>query len=288
MKENVKFITRVMVIHVLTYCVCGVVFMALFDYEALYQLGNIKYFMHPVGSTSTFVGPVFQIVRGLLFGFILLLIKENVIQKKHGWLRLWIIIVGIGIINTPGPAPCSIEGIIYTQLPLEFHIKGAPEILIQTLLFSYLVANPEKFKSQGVRKHKIPLISAAVAGFMFSLSGVILALILHLDMTAGMTDIGAFIVMFVAVASVFLVSKWYLSTTFRLKHIVLPLSCYIVLAIIPTIYNYMVDSVFASLITLGINVIPVIVIFLINYISMAKALRGVLEPKNGKEEDKDE
>lgn len=35
----------------------------------------------------------------------------------------------------------------------------------------------------------------------------------------------------------------------------------------PTIYNYVMDSVFASLLTLGINVIPMIVIFLINYMA---------------------
>lgn len=264
MKENVKFITRVMVIHVLTYCVCGVVFMTLFDYKTLYQLGNMKYFMHPVGSASNFAGPVIQIVRGLLFGFILLLFKESVIPQKHGWLKLWAIIVVIGIINTPGPAPCSIEGIIYTQLPLKVHIIGAPEILIQTLIFSYFVAAPRKFKFPWLTKYKIPLISAVSAGTMFSLTGMILALILHLDMAAGMTDTGAFIVMFAAVVSVFLASKWYLFTTFRLKHMVLPFCCYIVLAIMPTIYNYAVDSVFASLLTLGINVLPVIVIFFIN------------------------
>lgn len=117
MKEYIKFITRATAIHILTYLVCGVVFLTLFHYTELYQIGNVKYFMSPVGSFSSFLGSVFQIVRGLFFGFILLLLEENVIQKKHGWLRLWGIIVGIGIINTPGPAPCSIEGIIYTQLP---------------------------------------------------------------------------------------------------------------------------------------------------------------------------
>lgn len=274
MKENVKFISRVMVIHVLTYCVCGGVFLVLFDYEALYQMGNVRYFMHPIGSESNFVGPVFQIVRGLLFGLILLLFKESAIPQKHDWLKLWAIIAVIGIINTPGPAPCSIEGIIYTRLPLEYHIKAAPEILVQTLLFSYLVANPGTFTSQKVRKYKIPLISAASAGGMFSLSGVILALILHLDIRAAMTDTGAFIVMFAAVIFVFSVSKWYLATAFRLKHIVLPVCCYIVLAIIPTIYNCVSDSIFASWLTLGINVIPAVVIFLINYKAARNSDRG--------------
>ena len=265
MKENIKFVIRVMVIHVLTYLLCGVVFSALFDYTALYQQENINTFMRAVGSASSLIGPVMQVVRGLLFGLILLLLKDSIIGKKYGWPKLWAIIVGIGIINTPGPTPCSIEGIIYTQLPLEFHIKAAPEILLQTLLFSLFVANPGNFIFPGLRENKIPLISTVLAGVMFSLSGVILSLILHLEMTAGITDIGAFVIMFVAVISVFLVCKWYLSTTSRLKHLVLPLCCYTVLAIMPVVYNYMTRSLFASWLPLGINVIPVIIIFLLNY-----------------------
>lgn len=263
MKENMKFVSRVMFIHVLTYILCEGVFLVLFHYEEWYQQENIRSFMKPVGSSASLVGPVLQIVRGLLFGFILLLLKDSIIFKKHGWLKLWCIIAGIGIINTPGPAPCSIEGLIYTQLPLEFHIKGASEILIQPLLFSYLVATPVRFKIPA--KYKIPVVSAISAGIMFSLSGMALALILRLDLTSAMTDTGAFIVMFAAVLAVFFASKWYQSTAFRLKHMVLLLSCYFVLAAMPTIYNYMTGSVFATFLTLGLNIIPVIIIFFINY-----------------------
>lgn len=205
MRENLKFVIRVTFIHCMTYVLCGIIFSALFHYDELYQQGTIKYFMRPVDSFSTLLGPAFQTVRGLLFGFILLLFKDNILLQKHGWLKLWAITAGLGIVNTPGPAPCSIEGIIYTQLPLEFHIKGAPELLIQTLLFSYLVANPERFQllQLRLRKYRTPLVSAVSAWVLFSLSGVILALILHLNIKEGMTDFGAYIVMLIAVLSVF-------------------------------------------------------------------------------------
>lgn len=171
MRENLKFVIRVTFIHCMTYVLCGIIFSALFHYDELYQQGTIKYFMRPVDSFSTLLGPAFQTVRGLLFGFILLLFKDNILLQKHGWLKLWAIIAGLGIVNTPGPAPCSIEGIIYTQLPLEFHIKGAPELLIQTLLFSYLVANPERFQllQLTLRKHRTPLVCAVSAWVLFSL-----------------------------------------------------------------------------------------------------------------------
>lgn len=264
MKEKVGFVLRVLAAHVVTYILCGVIFSALFHYDILYQQGNTKYFMRPLDGSSSLLGPAFQIVRGLLFGLILLLIKDSIIQKKYGWLKLWAIIAVIGIFNTPGPSPCSIEGMIYTQLPCELHLKGAPEILVQTLLFSCLVANPFKLKNPGLEKYKLPVLSALLAGLMFSLSGIVLALILGLDAAAGTDDTGAFIVMAGAIAAVFIACKWYSHTAFRLKNIALALSCYTVLAILPTIYNYLTGSVFASPLALVINAFPAAVIFFIN------------------------
>ncbi|ULQ58518.1 hypothetical protein K7I13_08000 [Brucepastera parasyntrophica] len=266
MKENFKFVLRVTVIHIVTYILCGMVFSLVFNYKELFQLGNAEYFMRPFDSISSLIGPVIQIVRGLLFGLVLLRLKESVIETKRGWLKLWAIIVVIGIINTPGPGFSSIEGIVYTQLPLEIHIKGAPEILVQTLLFSCLVANPIKLKGMPFfEKNKIPLLSAVLAGVMFSLSGVVTALILKADVMAGMTDAGAFIVMFAAIIAVFFVCKWYRETEFRQKNIILPLCFYLVLAAAPTVYNYLTGSVFASWLTLAINAVPVVILFIINY-----------------------
>jgi hypothetical protein len=39
-------------------------------------------------------------------------------------------------LSTYGPAPGSIEGAIYTTLPLPFHMFGLPEVLGQSLAFS--------------------------------------------------------------------------------------------------------------------------------------------------------
>ena len=266
MKENTKFILRVTCIHVATYILCGIIFSVLFNYNELFQLGNTKYFMRPLDSASSLLGPVFQIARGILFGFVLLLFKESVIETKRGWLKLWAIIAVIGIFNTPGPAPGSIEGIIYTQLPMELHIKGAPEILAQTLLFSYFVATPVKLKdTRFIERNKTPLICAVLTGIMYSIFGIITALILNVDVAVGTTDAVAFIIMFAAVLSVYFASKWYQETEHRRKHIIFIISCYIMLAVVPTIYNYLTNSAFASWISLAINIVPVMILFAINY-----------------------
>ena len=269
MRDNAKYVVRVMLIHISTYILCGIIFSTIFNYSELYQVGNTKYFMRAVGGASSLIGPAFQILRGLLFGFILLLFKTSVIETKYGWLKLWIIIAGLGIINTPGPAPSSIEGIIYTQLPMEVHIKGAFEILCQTLLFSIWVATPVDLNENSfIKKHRISFISAIVAGVLFSLSGIISALILKVDVMAGTTDIWAFVIMFAAIVIVFFLSKWYKTTSSKLKHILFLLFCYLALAVVPTVYNYLSGSVFASSVTLLINIIPVIVLLLINCLSI--------------------
>mgnify|MGYP000999960545 CR=1 FL=1 len=168
MKEKLKYIGRVTILHITTYILCGIVFSTLFNYRELFLLENVKYFMRGYDSISIMIGPLVQVVRGLLFGIALLLIKAS-FDGKYGWLKLWVVIAIIGIINTPGPAPFSIEGLIYTQLPLEFHIKGAPEILLQTLLFSYLIAKPKKEKLQikFIEDNKISFIAAMIPGAGF-------------------------------------------------------------------------------------------------------------------------
>ena len=67
---------------------------------------------------------------------------------RLGWLTFWLILVIVGILSTFGPSPSSIEGMLYTVMPMWFHIVGLPEVLIQSGLLAFLthywVNNPEK------------------------------------------------------------------------------------------------------------------------------------------------
>lgn len=87
------------------------------------------------------LAPLFQIIRGILFGIVVLLIKASFTNKKHDWLRLWFIIIIVGIFNTPATSPFSIEEFIYfkaSNLSWNLQLGGLGEVLIQTLLFSLL------------------------------------------------------------------------------------------------------------------------------------------------------
>jgi hypothetical protein len=79
--------------------------------------------------------------------------------KQRGWLILWSIFLVFGILAPPAAAPCSIEGVIYSKLPLSFHLKGLVEISLQTLFFSIILTQwvkpaASKETSQQISKKK--------------------------------------------------------------------------------------------------------------------------------------
>jgi hypothetical protein len=96
----------------------------------------IRDYMLPISQHDVLIGPFLQPVRGLIFAIGLWPIRRLLIEHKHGWLVLWGLLVTVGILSTPAAAPGSIEGVLYTKLPLWYHLMGLPEILLQTLVFS--------------------------------------------------------------------------------------------------------------------------------------------------------
>ena len=52
---------------------------------------------------------------------------------------LWLVLVVVGILGTFGPAPGSVEGMIYTTLPFRFQLESLPEIVVQALALSALL-----------------------------------------------------------------------------------------------------------------------------------------------------
>jgi hypothetical protein len=143
--EQVKLITKVILAHFITYMACGMLFMTLLNYENYIELIGFKS-MDELNPLMIMLG---QIVRGILLGFVVWWIKDSIIGKKHGWFKLWAILVIVGIISTYGPAPGSIEGFIYLD---NSHLEDVPlrmnlsilEVLVQPLLFSIIVTYQRK------------------------------------------------------------------------------------------------------------------------------------------------
>ena len=100
MNNNLKFILKATGIHILTYILCGIIFSVVFNYNSLFTMDGVNGFMRQIGGLSTLLGPLVQVIRGILFGAVLLLFKDTFIGKKYGWLKLWAILSIIGIIKT--------------------------------------------------------------------------------------------------------------------------------------------------------------------------------------------
>jgi hypothetical protein len=143
-----EVIFKTIVTHTVTYFIMGLIASTLFEYGRLYAETSLNLLMRQISDPLVMAGPLFQPIRGLLFGIVFFLLRDTLFGRKNGWLVMWITLVVIGILSPFGPSPGSIEGMIYTTLPMELHLTGLPEVLLQALILSallyYWVNHPQK------------------------------------------------------------------------------------------------------------------------------------------------
>ena len=135
-KSFFAFALRVIIAHMATYFLFGIIMSNVFDYAEVFKREIIRDYMIPFDEHNITYGPFLQPIRGLIFAIGLWPIRSLLIEKKRGWLILWGLLVTIGILSTPSAAPSSLEGIVYSKIPMWYHLMGLPEITLQTLLFS--------------------------------------------------------------------------------------------------------------------------------------------------------
>ena len=143
-----ELIRKTIVVHTVTYFVLGVAAYLVFDYQTKFADPRYAGIIRPLDHPLVMAGPLFQPIRGLLFALALFPLRDAIFGRKRGWLVLWWLFLVFGILNTFGPSPCSIEGMIYSPLPFLDHITGLPETVLQSLAMSsllcYWVESPEK------------------------------------------------------------------------------------------------------------------------------------------------
>lgn len=141
---------KTIVSHTLTYFLVGLVASIVFNYAADFARPELRTYMRQIGDPIIALGPALQPIRGILFALAFYPLREVLFKRRNGWLVTWWLLVALGIFSTFGPASGSIEGAIYTTLPIveQFLSGGMLEILTQSLLFStllyYWVNHPEK------------------------------------------------------------------------------------------------------------------------------------------------
>lgn len=185
-KTFVAFALRVIIAHMATYFMFGAIMSGVFNYAAIFQREVIRDFMLPMDQHNVLAGPFLQPIRGLIFTIGLWPIRNFLLESKRGWLILWGLIVTIGILSTPAASPSSIEGILYTRLPMWYHLMGLPEITLQTLVFSIWLVWWERQSvknSELTVKKENPLVAQIVKAIMiacfahigYAVGGLILA-----------------------------------------------------------------------------------------------------------------
>jgi len=144
----IEVTSKTMVTHTITYFVMGLLAFTVFEYGRLYAETSLNTLMRQTSERLVMAGPLFQPIRGILFGIVFFLLRDTLFGRKNGWLVMWITLLVVGIISPFGPTPGSIEGMIYTVLPMELHLTGLPEVILQALILSvvliYWVNHPEK------------------------------------------------------------------------------------------------------------------------------------------------
>jgi len=139
---------RTMVAHTITYIFMGILASTLLDYKTSFARPELACWMRQLNDPWLMAGPLFQPIRGLIFALVFYPLRESLFGKKNGWLMMSWMLVALGILSTFGPAPGSIEGMIYTKLPILGQMIGWLEVVPQAFLLSailyYWVNRPEK------------------------------------------------------------------------------------------------------------------------------------------------
>jgi len=272
-KEFLSFAGKAALVQTITYFVFGLIMSNLFGYGRLFQLEVIRDFMRPINSPYTFFGPLIQPIRGLLFAIGLWPIRSAILDNKRGWLVLWGIFVVFGILGTPAAAPSSLEGVIYSKLPLWYHVIGLPEILLQTLAFSLILVWWEKGKHQPrhlVQKGTLwsdflkAVMIASFAYMGYAVGSILSAIIAraNIDMETAASDWKTqmmFVVAFVFnVILILLISKRWISHKIALWQIFLLF--WLVDTIAPLAYQVIFLSPMPLLLAIFIGFFPALVI----------------------------
>jgi len=141
-------IIKTSVVHTITYFLMGLLTYAFLGYAERFAEADMASWMRQTSDPIVMAGPLFQPLRGIIFALAFYPLREILFGRKNGWLTMGWLLVALGILSTFGPTPGSIEGMIYTILPIAGQLTGWLEVIPQALLLSailhYWVNHPEK------------------------------------------------------------------------------------------------------------------------------------------------
>ena len=87
-----SIISKTTLIHTVTYFVIGVLSFLFLDYGARYADPSVAVALRQTDHPLVTAGPLFQILRGFLFGIVFYALRDVFFSKPRGWLTLWLMV----------------------------------------------------------------------------------------------------------------------------------------------------------------------------------------------------
>ncbi len=146
----IRYFWQVTYAHTIAYFIAGLFAVGVMNYKDLFATEIISSYMHPVDSPIVALGPMLQIIRGIIIALFLLPLRKTFFEEKNGLLKLGLITIGLSVISTFGAASGSFEGFIYTKIPVMYQIIGFPEALIWVSLFVGILYVSKKYEHKKI------------------------------------------------------------------------------------------------------------------------------------------
>jgi hypothetical protein len=129
------FTSRTIIVHIVTYVIAGM-FAYYIQWGGVYGGPAMQTYMKPPSEFGPLV-TASQILRGLILAVALYPFLGRILElKRWGWLSVSSLYLLIGTIAGSGGV---IEHIVFTTAPVFFTLATLPEIVVQGLMFGYLL-----------------------------------------------------------------------------------------------------------------------------------------------------
>ena len=146
------FVLKVVTVHTATYFIAGQISITTILGPYVYGPKALTMYYKDPSAFGPWVLPD-QILRGILLAIALYPFRERILELgKKGGLAIASIYLLVGQFACPGTSPGSLEGFVYTRIPIDFQFAVLPEIIGQGLALGFLLYWWESYSARKLAK----------------------------------------------------------------------------------------------------------------------------------------
>lgn len=147
-----SFALKVTAVHTVTYFIAGQISIHTLLGPYVYGPKALTTYYKDPAAFGLWVLPD-QILRGILLAIALYPFRQRILELgKWGGLAVAGIYLLVGQFACPGTSPGSLEGFVYTRIPIDFQFAVLPEIIAQGLALGFLLCWWESYSARKALK----------------------------------------------------------------------------------------------------------------------------------------